>query len=202
MVCSLLDIRRKMRIRVSYHDPFLSNLGIAKCLDKSDCPWIIHRTLLVLLYPWISLLCTKFSLSSVNCNSVGKDTLQTWPRWLHQWEVLLTILPYQWLMQLQHPNTIEYCENRCVSLADIPHMKIYIFPQSITNPVWPLANQPSLWRSQIYRVLQIRNAAPNLCHAVTSNAWTFTHNYYVFICQGTCFHSDSQCSIWPATMVI
>jgi len=44
--------------------------------------------------------------------------------------------------------------------------------------VWTLRTQTSLSRSQIYRVLQSLNAAPTLCHAVTTNARTFSHNNY------------------------
>jgi len=51
---------------VRFHDPFVSNLGIAKCLNQYDYPWIIHCTLPFFLYTCISPLYTKCSLSSIN----------------------------------------------------------------------------------------------------------------------------------------
>jgi len=60
------------------------------------------------------------------------------------------------------------------------HIRRFIFLlDQYQTQVWTLATQPSLTRSQIYQVLQILNAAPILCHVVTSNARTFTHNDYV-----------------------
>jgi len=179
MVCNSLDIRRKIRMWVSIHDRFVSNLGITKCLNQYDYPWIIHRTLPFILCACISSWDTKFCLSSINYNIVVKVILQTRPRWTHEREVMLTILPYRPLTCLQHPNRIEYRENSCVLPADIPYTEIHIFPWLITHSVWTLATQQSLSRSQIYRVLQIQNAAPILCNAVTSNPRTFTHNDYV-----------------------
>jgi len=179
MVCNLLDIRHKIRMWESIHDPFVSNLGITKCLNQYNYPWIIHHTVPFILGACISPLYTKFSLSSISCNIVVKVILQTWPRWTHEREVMLTISTHRPLTVLQHPNTVEYCENSCVLPADIPHTEIPISPPLRTNSVWTLATQPSLWRSQIHWVLQILNDAPILCHAVTSNARTFTHNDYV-----------------------
>jgi len=62
MVCNILDIRRQNRMRVTIHDPFVSNLGITNCLNQYHYPWIIHRTLPFFLSTWISPLCTKYSL--------------------------------------------------------------------------------------------------------------------------------------------
>jgi len=61
----------------------------------------------------------------------------------------------------------------------MPHTDIHIVSQLITSSVCNLATQRLLTRSQNHRVLQILNAAPILYHAVTSNPWTFTHNYYI-----------------------
>jgi len=116
---------------------------------------------------------------------------------------MLTIFSYRPLHQLQHPNTFEYCEHMWILQADIPHMEIYIFPSLNRNSVWTLATQVSLPRSQICGDQEIPNAATILCHAVTSNAQTFTHSLFlqIVIFGGTCFHSDCQCSMLPAPRI-
>ena len=149
----------------------------------------------------VSLLPMPNSLSSIHCNIVAKDILLTRPRWMREREVNLTILPYRPLTSLHNPDTIEYRENTCILPADIPHTEIYISPRSVTDSVWTLATHPSLWWSQICWVLQIPNAAPILCHAVTSNARTLMHNYYVqrVIHRVTWFHSGSHVLHWTST---
>ena len=111
----------------------------------------------------VSLLCVPNSPSSITyCNIVVKAILQTQPRWPHEREVMFTILPCWPLTVLQHPNTIEYRENPCVLLADIPHMEIHISPRSIINSnleSFQLSHH-SQGSNQIYLVLQILNATP------------------------------------------
>jgi len=63
--------------------------------------------------------------------------------------------------------------------ADICHMDIHISPWLCMNSVWTLATPLLLSRSKICWHLQILNAAPILCNAITSNDRTFTHNFYV-----------------------
>jgi len=197
MLCNLLVIRRKIRSWVSIHNPIVNNLDIAKFFNQYDYGWIIHLTLPFFLYACISP-------ASIDRNIAVKDILQTRPRWMHEREVMLTILHYWPLTWLQQPNTIEYRGNMSVSQPDIAHTEIYISAQSITNSVWTHSTQPSLSRSQIFPVLLILNDAPIiLSHVVASNAQTFTHNYHFqrVICRGTCFHSGYQCSMWPAPRV-
>jgi hypothetical protein len=57
---------------VSIHDPFVRNLGIAKCWNWYDYPWIIHRSLPFLLYTCISPYIPN-AHSSSNCNIVARD---------------------------------------------------------------------------------------------------------------------------------
>ena len=151
----------------------------------------------------VSPACTKFSPSSINCNIVFKCILQTQPRWMHERDAMLMILPYSPLTLLQHPNTTEYHQHMCVLAADIPLMEIPISPLLTTNSVWTLTTQLSLTRFQIYRVLQILNTVTIICHAVTSNAKIscIITVYSGVICWGTCSHSGSQCSILPAPRV-
>jgi len=129
------------------------------------------------LYACISPLFTESFLSSIDCNIVLKDILQTRLRWMHEREVMLMISPYQLLTQLQHPRMIQYHLITCVLSVDIPHTEIHICHRSIPHSVWNLATHPSLLRSHIYRVLQIANAASIQCHAVSSNAQTFMHKF-------------------------
>ena len=179
MVCNLLDIRCKIRMWVSIHDTFVSNVGIAKCLNQYVYHWMIHRTLPFFLCACVSLLFTKFSLSSIDWTLSWRIFCRHKPDERMNWEVMLKTLYYRPVTQLQHPNTIGYCENSYLLPVDMPHTEMHISPQLIMNSVWTLSTQPSLSRSQIYRFLQILNAAPILCHVVTSNARTFTHNDYI-----------------------
>jgi len=84
-----------------------------------------------------------------------------------------TILPYPLLSEQQHPDTIECRINSCVLVVEVLPTEIQISPQSITNSVSILETLLSPASSQIYRVLQIQNAALIVCHEVTSNARTF-----------------------------
>jgi len=138
MVCNFLDIRCKIRMWVSIYDPFVSNLNIDKCLNQSGYHWIIHHTLPFFLYAHISPLCIKLSTFSINWNILGQGILQAQPRWTHDREVVRMKLPYRPLTNLEHPNTREYRENRCVLLEDIPHREIHIPAWFLTNSVWTL----------------------------------------------------------------
>ena len=109
---------------VIIHDPFVSNLGIAKCLNQYNYPWIIHCTLTFFLCACISPFYTKFPFSSINCNIVVKDILQTRPRLVHEREFMDTIMRYRQRTKLPHSVTLEYRENMCVLPADIPHTEI------------------------------------------------------------------------------
>ena len=146
MVCNLLDIRPEIWMWLNTLDPFVSKVVITKCLNQYDNPWIIHCTLPFIRCTWSSSLYTIFSLSTSNCNIFVKIILQTPSRWTHEKEVMPTIVPYYPPIYLYLPNTREYLENTCVSPADVPHMQIHISPWSITNPVWTVATQLSLWK--------------------------------------------------------
>jgi len=128
----------------------------------------------------MSPLCTKFSSCSIVCNIVAKDILQTQPRWRSGRAAVLTTLPYRPVTWLPHPNTTEYHENACVLPANIQRMNIHRSPQSISTSVWTFAAQPPNSESQIYQNVQIFIAAQIVCHAVTSNARTFTHHWYIW----------------------
>jgi len=134
------------------------------------------------LYACISPLCTKFSPASINyCNIVVMAILQTRPRWMHEREVMLTIIPDPPLTELQHPDTIEYRENSCVLLADIPHLEIHISPHSISNSSMTLCQTAVTHNMPTKSIEFCRFSMLHLflCYAVTANAWTFTHNHYV-----------------------
>jgi len=127
----------------------------------------------------VSLLCVPNSPSSINyCNIFVKAILQTWPRWTHAQEVMLTILPDWPPTLLQHSNMIEYHENTCVLPADIQHMEVHISPHSKSNssmnpgnsPVTPKVPTKSIGFCRFSMLHQF------LCYAVTANAQTFTHN--------------------------
>jgi len=120
------------------------------------------------------------------------------PRWTHEKEVMLTILPYRPLTSLQHPDTIDYSEYTCVLPAGIPHREIHISLRSRTNSAWPLATQPSLidfCRFSMLHKFYAMQSGQMLKH---SRIITLCRGV---ICRGTRYHSGSQCSIWPAPRV-
>jgi len=72
-----LDSMHTIRLWVNKCDPFVSNLGIGVYLNRWNYPWIVHHTWSFFLYACISVLCTIFSHSFMNCNIVLKNILQT-----------------------------------------------------------------------------------------------------------------------------
>jgi len=101
-------------------------------------------SLCLYLYGCISPSYTILSPSSIDCNIVVMDILQTSPWWTHEREVMCTILPYQLLTELQHPDRIANHEYMCVLPVDIPRTEIHSSLRSITDSVWPLQTQPPL----------------------------------------------------------
>jgi len=141
---------------------------------------------------------TKFPHSSMDCNIVARDILQTRPRWIHESQVMLTILPYRRLTYLQHPDTIDYREYTCFLPVDIPHTEIHNCLWSMTNSVWTLETQLSHIEfcrfSMLHQFYGVR--WPQMLehlHIITS--------YRGVICRGAHSHSGYQFSIWPAPWV-
>ena len=135
-----------------------------------------------------------------------KAILQTRPRWTHEREVLLAILPYRPLTELQHRNTIEYSENTCVLPADIPHMEMHISPRLVINSSMNLYNPAGTHKIPTKSIKFCRFSMLHqfLCYAVTANAQTFTHNDYVqrsHMHGLTCSFRFSVHSLWPAPRV-
>ena len=149
-------------------------------LESIRLPLNHHCTFPFILYTCISPFYTIFSPYCINWNIVGKVILQTQPKWIHEREVMLAILPYRLLTLLQYSIRIEDYENKCVRPVDILHTKFLISPLLIPNLVWSPVTQPWLIRSQIYRELNIFNAVIMPSCEITSNAWTFTWDYYVW----------------------
>jgi hypothetical protein len=100
---------------------------------------------------------------------------------MHEMEVMSTILPYRQLTLLQHPNTIEYCNNSYIIPADIPHMEFHISPRSITNPSMNPCNSVVTHNLLTKSIQFCRFSMLHqfLCYVVTANARTYTHNDYV-----------------------
>ena len=132
--------------------------------------------------------------------------LQIRPRWPHESEVMLTILSYQLLTELQHPSTKESHQNTCVLLVDIPHMEIYTSARSITNssmnpsysagthkvPTKPI----EFWRFSMLHQF--------LWYVVTTNGQTFMHKDYVersHVPVLTFAFRFSGLNFWPARRV-
>ena len=150
------------------------------------------------LYACISPSYTKFSPSSINCNSVVKNILQTRPRWTHEREGMPTILPDWPLTQLPHPDTIDHRKYMCALLSDIPHTQMHISSRSITHPVWPLATQASIIKfcrfSMLHQFYAMRSPQ------ILEHSRIIT-SYRGVIFRGTRFHSGSQCSNGPAPKI-
>jgi len=83
----------------------------------------------------------------------------------------------------------------CVLPADIWHTEIYNSAWSITNSVWPLATQPSLF--EFCRFSMLHQFYAMLSPQILGHSHIIT-SYWGVICSGTSFYSSSQCSIWPA----
>jgi len=143
-VWNLLDNRLKIRMWVSIYDIFVCNLGINKWLNLEDYPLINYCTLSFFLYTCISLCWFKFSPSSIDCNIVVIDIMQTWPIKSLEREFMVTVVFYRPQIYLQHSDRIEYHKNTCVFLAGISHMEMHISSQLITYSVSALQTQLSL----------------------------------------------------------
>ena len=137
------------------------------------------------LYVCISPSYTKFSSPSTDWNIVLKDILQTRHIWTYKREAMLTILHYQPLAYLQHPEAIYHGEDMCGHLADIPHTEIDYSPRWIINSVWPLSTHPSLLEFCRFPMLH-QFYAMRSCQMLEHSGIITSYREAIFKCR--CFH--------------